>query len=120
MAAENIGVWNPSFDVAPGALIEGIITEKGCIPKADGSFRVREFMQQHGLLPAGQQGDSAAVQRSGTKVLTEESVKQYVASVPTLVQKVGPSETMAEWKVQEVSLKTYHTTSAAFSITHFV
>jgi hypothetical protein len=26
-------VWNPSFDVAPGALIHGIVTELGVVPK---------------------------------------------------------------------------------------
>lgn len=28
-----VGVWNPSFDVAPGRLIAAIITERGVIPK---------------------------------------------------------------------------------------
>eukprot|EP00958_Prasinococcus_capsulatus_P025168 scaffold4126_cov383-Prasinococcus_capsulatus_cf.AAC.11 len=31
VAAEGIGVWNPGFDVTPGALIRGIITERGVI-----------------------------------------------------------------------------------------
>jgi hypothetical protein len=34
-------VWNPSFDVAPAALIEGIITERGLVPKEGGAFQVR-------------------------------------------------------------------------------
>jgi methylthioribose-1-phosphate isomerase len=33
LAAEGIGVWNPSFDVTPAALISGIITEHGVIHK---------------------------------------------------------------------------------------
>lgn len=34
IAAEGIGVWNPSFDVTPACLITGIITEKGVISKS--------------------------------------------------------------------------------------
>jgi 5-methylthioribose kinase len=34
VAAEGVDVWNPAFDVTPAAyLIEGIITEKGMVPK---------------------------------------------------------------------------------------
>ena len=29
VAAEGVGVWNPSFDVTPAGYIAGIITEKG-------------------------------------------------------------------------------------------
>ncbi|KAI9469983.1 MAG: S-methyl-5-thioribose-1-phosphate isomerase [Benjaminiella poitrasii] len=35
-AAENIGVWNPSFDVTPACLISAIVTEKGVVIKKDG------------------------------------------------------------------------------------
>lgn len=34
-------VWNPSFDVTPAALIAGIITEKGLIPRSGDTFEVR-------------------------------------------------------------------------------
>lgn len=37
IAAEGIGVWNPSFDVTPAELITAIITEKGVVTKASGS-----------------------------------------------------------------------------------
>jgi S-methyl-5-thioribose-1-phosphate isomerase len=33
LAAEGIGIWNPSFDVTPAKLITGIITEHGVITK---------------------------------------------------------------------------------------
>jgi methylthioribose-1-phosphate isomerase len=48
---EGIAVWNPSFDVAPAPLIEGIVTEKGLVPKdaKTSSFKVQEFMQELGL-----------------------------------------------------------------------
>lgn len=38
-------MWNPCFDITPAALIEGIITEKGLLPKKDGAFDVPSFMQ---------------------------------------------------------------------------
>ena len=31
IAAQGIGVWNPGFDITPGALISGIVTERGVI-----------------------------------------------------------------------------------------
>ena len=39
-------VWNPCFDVTPGELIEGIITEAGVVPRdtATGKHRVADFM----------------------------------------------------------------------------
>jgi methylthioribose-1-phosphate isomerase len=46
IAAPGIGVWNPSFDVTPGELIDGIITELGVIQKgADGQFHVAHFIK---------------------------------------------------------------------------
>ncbi len=60
MAAE-IDVWNPSFDVTPASLIEGIITEHGLVPRAApavdgdagaarGRFQARHFLRGLGLL----------------------------------------------------------------------
>lgn len=43
--AASLQVWNPCFDITPAALIEGIITEKGLLPKKDGAFDVPSFMQ---------------------------------------------------------------------------
>ncbi|KAK9237901.1 hypothetical protein V1525DRAFT_432376 [Lipomyces kononenkoae] len=44
IAAPGIGVWNPSFDVAPAALIDAIITEKGVAEKDEnGEFHLEYF-----------------------------------------------------------------------------
>ncbi|KAK9367998.1 hypothetical protein V1509DRAFT_625051 [Lipomyces kononenkoae] len=44
IAAPGIGVWNPSFDVAPAALIDAIITEKGVAEKdQSGEFQLERF-----------------------------------------------------------------------------
>jgi hypothetical protein len=42
----SLQVWNPCFDVTPGPLIEGIITEEGVVPRdtATGTHRVAAFM----------------------------------------------------------------------------
>lgn len=46
IAANGINVWNPSFDVTPADLIDGIITEIGVIEKgADGSFDLGTAME---------------------------------------------------------------------------
>lgn len=39
-------VWNPCFDVTPGTLIEGIITEEGVVPRdaGTGTHQVAKFM----------------------------------------------------------------------------
>jgi methylthioribose-1-phosphate isomerase len=46
-AAENIGVWNPSFDVTPSELISAIVTEKGVVTKQEGStqFDLASFLK---------------------------------------------------------------------------
>lgn len=43
---EGIGVWNPSFDVAPAALITGIVTERGLLPRLrpGGDFDISGFL----------------------------------------------------------------------------
>jgi methylthioribose-1-phosphate isomerase len=47
IAALGIGVWNPSFDITPAALISGIVTEFGTLvdKKPDGTFDVKKFLQ---------------------------------------------------------------------------
>ncbi|KAF2764485.1 putative translation initiation factor [Teratosphaeria nubilosa] len=48
IAAKGIDVWNPSFDVTPAELIDGIITEIGVIEKgANGSFDLIVAMEAH-------------------------------------------------------------------------
>lgn len=42
-AAENIGVWNPSFDVTPAELISAIVTEKGVVVNKNG-FDLASFL----------------------------------------------------------------------------
>lgn len=41
-----VQVWNPCFDVTPGSLIEGIITEEGVVPRDAGTglHKVADFM----------------------------------------------------------------------------
>jgi methylthioribose-1-phosphate isomerase len=49
IAAKGIDVWNPSFDVTPAELIDGIITEVGVMEKgADGKFDLASAMGKKG------------------------------------------------------------------------
>ncbi|GLC47857.1 hypothetical protein PLESTB_000033000 [Pleodorina starrii] len=110
VAAHGVNVWNPSFDVAQCGLIEGIITERGMIPKKEGVFLVRDFMTQLGLWqpPA----DAAAAEATspspassssgGFRALDCEAVKHYVAARPGLQQRVGPADSVESWSVREV------------------
>lgn len=46
IAPGEIGVWNPSFDVTPGSLIDGIVTECGVFVKdASGDFGLERLFQ---------------------------------------------------------------------------
>lgn len=46
IAANGINVWNPSFDVTPAELIDGIITEVGVVEKGqDGKFDLTLAME---------------------------------------------------------------------------
>ncbi|PPJ58101.1 hypothetical protein CBER1_05276 [Cercospora berteroae] len=48
IAAKGIDVWNPSFDVTPAELIDGIITEVGVVEKdASGRFDLTLAMEAH-------------------------------------------------------------------------
>lgn len=48
IATKGIDVWNPSFDVTPADLIDGIITEVGVVEKgADGKFDLMLAMEAH-------------------------------------------------------------------------
>lgn len=49
VVVEGINVWNPGFDVTPGSLITGVITEVGVVDdawrKSDGSLDVKGFLE---------------------------------------------------------------------------
>lgn len=60
-------VWNPGFDVTPGSLIAGIITERGCY-EAKGAYDMADFMGKH----------AAAAPREGLKAPAAEGKVQAV------------------------------------------
>ncbi|CDR44182.1 CYFA0S14e00562g1_1 [Cyberlindnera fabianii] len=45
VAAPGIEVWNPSFDVTPHELIDGIVTEDGVMEKVNGEFNLAPLFQ---------------------------------------------------------------------------
>lgn len=46
VAATGIGVWNPAFDVTPGDLIDGIVTEVGVFEKENGRFDLSKAFEK--------------------------------------------------------------------------
>ncbi|KAI8462416.1 MAG: hypothetical protein J3K34DRAFT_189039 [Monoraphidium minutum] len=113
VAAEGIGIWNPCFDVVPGTLVEGIVTEKGLVPRdsAGGGHAVRAFMAALGLWapPEGGGGEAEAAAAAapgggegGAAVgaaLGADGVRSYVAGRPELAAAVGPPGSEGSWSV---------------------
>jgi 5-methylthioribose kinase len=115
VAAAGVDVWNPAFDVTPARLLEGIITERGLVPRAaggaGGAFDVR------GWLAAAEVGDSVGAAPAtaaapapaplptapGYVQLDAAGVRAYVAARPALAARVGPPAGAAAWSVEEVS-----------------
>lgn len=113
VAPEGIQVWNPCFDVTPAALIEGVITDKGLLPKKNGQFDVPAFMQNQGLLKKMANGSgtdhgnghaASGIQSiiPGFQALDTETVKDYLAERAELAAHLGPRHTKSSWQVQEV------------------
>jgi methylthioribose-1-phosphate isomerase len=49
VAAKGIDVWNPSFDVTPAELIDGIITEVGVVERDSGNgFHLQDLFEMDG------------------------------------------------------------------------
>lgn len=44
MAAQDVGTWNPVFDVTPAALVDAIVTERGVVLSPDAD-KMRQLMQ---------------------------------------------------------------------------
>lgn len=77
----------------------GIITEKGCIPKAGSSFGIRQFFEEHGLaLP------DAPVTSEAMKPLDDASVVEYVAAQEDLAKRVDEQggAGKAAWECKEI------------------
>lgn len=45
IGAVGIDVWNPSFDITPSSLIDGVITEVGVVEKVDAKYDFRPIFQ---------------------------------------------------------------------------
>ena len=106
--AADLPVWNPSFDVTPATLIEGIITERGMVSRMAGtsSFNLKEWMND-------EKHDTNVLSEESTELMTQQGMAdfqeltvsdaiQYVVSRPHLAIHVGSKETSKEWNVEEV------------------
>ena len=101
VAAEGIDVWNPSFDVTPGELIAGIITEKGVVGKtAAGGFAVGEFVSSATGAAAAAHKPSAGP--PGFVALDTNTVLDYCAAKPEVAAALGGVAGKAKWSAKEV------------------
>ena len=99
VAADGIGVWNPSFDVTPGCLIAGIITEKGVVPKtSNGTFEVGKFV----AAATGAAAPPAAAPAAGFYAMDVDSVLEYCASKPSIAAALGGKDNLERWSAKEV------------------
>ncbi|WIA19547.1 hypothetical protein OEZ85_004156 [Tetradesmus obliquus] len=103
VVVEGIDVWNPCFDVTPGRLVEGIITEEGLVPRdsGSGSHKVAAFMAAR---QQAQAANGTAVPRptSSVSALDAAGVVAFLAGRPQLAKHVGPAGSEGSWDVKEV------------------
>ena len=106
VAADGIGVWNPSFDVTPGSLIAGIITEKGVVQKtSNGTFEVGKFVAAAAGAAAPAAAPAVAVP-AGFYAMDVDSVLEYCASKPTIAAALGGKDNNKHWSAKEVATGT--------------
>jgi 5-methylthioribose kinase len=113
VAAAGVDVWNPAFDVTPARLLEGIITERGLVPRAaGGAFDVRGWLAAAEVGDAVDAAPAAAAAAAapaplptapGYCQLDAAGARAYVAARPALAARVGPPAGAAAWSVEEVS-----------------
>lgn len=114
IAPEGIDVWNPSFDVTPCSLIQGIITEVGVIESSDsagsgsrdasnGTIDIPSYLKGHGM----EARCASAVENIGSgappdfQAMTETLLKDYILArhqLSALLDAASP----ADMKVIEV------------------
>eukprot|EP00879_Flechtneria_rotunda_P017191 GHRR01018005.1.p1 GENE.GHRR01018005.1~~GHRR01018005.1.p1 ORF type:complete len:612 (+),score=268.65 GHRR01018005.1:221-1837(+) len=112
VVVQGIKVWNPCFDVTPGTLIEGIITEKGVVPRDAGTGRhqVAKFIaaqqqqQVNGHAEAANSSNGCSKSNNSSSVLALDAagVVSFLASRPDLAARVGPAGSESSWTVKEV------------------
>jgi 5-methylthioribose kinase len=93
ISPDGIGVWNPSFDVTPCSLIQGIITELGVAEasrgSADGVIDMAQFLQRNGLAERTKTAVAPVGTGSGYRVLTVDTIVDYVKQIPQLRSRIG-------------------------------
>jgi 5-methylthioribose kinase len=125
--AADLPVWNPSFDVTPAAIIEGIITELGVAWKTrpdsgglGGGYHLKRWLMangadeapmrrvigEEGLLLDSELSNEGLETRDSSLLdftpLSEQAAIEYVAARPHLAIHVGPTSESSDWTVEEV------------------
>ncbi len=127
--AADLPVWNPSFDVTPAAIIEGIITELGVAWKTrpdsgglGGGYDLKRWLVANGgvdapataMLSVGEESLLLESEISNEGLDTRDSLQpdftplsdtaaiEYVAARPHLAIHVGATSDSSDWAVEEV------------------
>lgn len=92
---------NPSFDVTPGTLIAGIVTEKGVIGKTAGNeFAVGDFMKKVTGLDAAPHKPPPGP--PGFVALDTVTVLDYCAAKPEVAAALGGAAGKSSWSAKEI------------------
>ena len=88
--------------MTPAALITGIISERGLVPKSAARFEVSSFLNRQGTgqpqeLENGNHTHASSI--PGFYALDLETVKDYLADRPDLGKRVGPQKSKSDWQV---------------------
>ena len=112
LVVEGISTWNPAFDVTPGALVAGIITELGVLrPGPGGTYdleaavrarggRVGAIMAAEEEQAGGTEAGGSAAAAGGPQALDLEGAASYIEARPELAALLGGSK--VDWSVKEV------------------
>lgn len=107
--AADLPVWNPSFDVTPASLIEGIITERGMAPRTSphSAFQLPAWIKgadarEMSNISAEESTELLPGDTGNFVEMTTEMAIEYVISRPHLSIHVGDVSTRGAWEVREV------------------
>lgn len=102
-------MWNPSFDVTPASLIEGIITERGLAPRISphSAFQLPAWVKgadnrEMSNISAEESTELLPADTGNFVELTTDMAIEYVISRPHLSIHVGDISSRDSWEVREV------------------
>jgi len=97
LAPDEIGAWNPAFDVTPCSLVTGIITELGVAEAAsdagtDGVIDIPAFLKRKGMSNLSENAVKPSAVPTGYIAFNEDTIKTYLVTIPAVVKQLGTSD----------------------------